>query len=54
MSGIGKKKAKLLLSAMTLSELRLADAEELEKISGISKKDAANIYEYFKNLGNEG
>lgn len=52
--GIGKKKAKLLLSAMTLSELRLADAEELEKISGISKKDAANIYEYFKNLGNEG
>lgn len=49
--GIGKKKAKLLLSAMTLSELKLAAAEELEKIRGISRKDAENITEYFRKIG---
>ena len=49
--GIGKKKAKLLLSAMTLSELKLAAAEEVEKIRGISRKDAENITEYFRKIG---
>ncbi len=52
--GIGKKKAKLLLSAMSLSDLKIAEISELEKIKGISKKDAESIYEYFKNIGNEG
>ena len=49
--GIGKKKAKLLLSAMTLSELKLATAEDIEKIRGISRKDAENITEYFRKIG---
>ena len=51
--GIGKKKAKLLLSAMPLSNLKIASKEKLEEIPGISKKDAGNIYEYFKNIGSE-
>ncbi len=46
--GIGEKKAKLLLSAMTLSEIRFASACDLEKIKGISEKDARNIEAYFK------
>ena len=49
--GIGKKKAKLLLSAMTLSELSVASTEELAAIGGISNKDAENIYAYFHDSG---
>ena len=51
--GIGAAKAKALLSAMTLSEIRHAKAEELSKIKGISGKDAKRIEEYFskKNKG---
>ena len=51
--GIGKKKAKLLISAMTLADLKIAKKEELENIKGISKKDAESIYNYFKNIGSE-
>jgi len=49
--GIGKKKAKLLLSAMSISDIKIADWEELEKINGISEKDAKNIYEYYRSVG---
>ncbi len=48
--GIGKKKAKILLSAMSLSDIKLAEPAELEKIHGISKKDAENICLYFQNI----
>ena len=51
--GIGKKKAKLLLAAMTLSDLKLASEDQLSAIRGISKKDAAEIYAYFRKLNNE-
>lgn len=51
--GIGKKKAKLLLSAMSISDIKIAKAEELQKIKGISEKDAKNIYEYYRNVGKE-
>lgn len=46
--GIGAKKAKALLGAMTLSEIKKASESELLKIKGISKSDARNIYEYFR------
>ena len=49
-SGIGPKKAKLLLGAMSLSEIRSADATTLAKIKGISDTDAKRIYEHFKNV----
>jgi excinuclease ABC subunit C len=49
--GIGKKKAKLLLSAMTLRELSVASTKELANIDGISAKDAENIYTYFHGEG---
>lgn len=49
--GIGKKKAKLLLSAMSISDIKIADWEELKKINGISEKDAKNIYEYYRSVG---
>ncbi len=45
--GIGDKKAKVLLSAMPLSEIRGASAEELAEIKGISRKDAEAIYNYY-------
>ena len=51
--GIGKKKAKLLLSAMSISDIKIAEREELEKIKGISERDAKNIYEYYRNVGKE-
>ncbi|MBQ8381079.1 MAG: excinuclease ABC subunit UvrC [Clostridia bacterium] len=51
--GIGKKKAKLLLSAMRLSDIKIASAEELSKIDGISKSDAENISAYFRKIGND-
>ena len=45
--GIGAAKAKALLSAMTLSEIRHAKADELSRIKGVSKRDAERIVEYF-------
>ena len=51
--GIGKKKAKLLLSALRLSDIKIASAEELSKIDGISKSDAENISAYFRKIGND-
>ena len=47
-AGIGKKKAKLLLAALTLGEIKTASVDTLEAINGISKKDAENIYIYFR------
>ena len=52
--GIGAKKAKLLLSKMTLSEIRHAERETLAEIDGISERDAEAIYEYFKKKKMEG
>ena len=48
--GIGPKKAKSLLSVMSLSEIRSADVESLAKIKGISQADAERINEYFKRV----
>jgi len=45
--GIGPSKAKKLLKALSLSEIRKAKKEELSRISGISEKDAERIYEYY-------
>ena len=45
--GIGPAKAKRLLSAMPLSKIKVAEVEELVKISGIGKGDAESIYKYF-------
>ena len=47
--GIGPKKAKALLSAMTLSEIRHATVEELSSVRGIGEADAKRIAEYFKD-----
>ena len=52
--GIGAKKAKLLLSKMTLSEIRHAERDTLAAIDGISARDAEAIYEYFKEKKREG
>ncbi len=47
--GIGEKKASaLLLNFRTLAKIKNATPEELIKVKGITKKDAQNIYEYFK------
>jgi len=46
--GIGPKKAKVLLSKMTLSEIRNSQVERLSAIDGITERDAISIYEYFK------
>ena len=51
--GIGKKKAKLLLGAMNISDIKIASEDELKKIKGISEKDAKNIYEYYRKVGKE-
>ncbi len=45
--GIGPKKAKKLLSQISLSEIRAADKASLMKLSGISEADAENIYNYY-------
>ena len=47
--GIGPKKAKALLAAMTLSEIRHATEEELSAVRGIGERDAKMIVEYFKD-----
>ncbi len=51
--GIGKKKAALLLRAMPLSELKIADKEKIAAIDGISERDAASIYEYFRSVSKQ-
>ena len=45
--GIGPAKAKLLLSAMTLSRIKAATKEELASIKGISARDAERVFAYF-------
>jgi excinuclease ABC subunit C len=48
--GIGPAKAKALMSHFkTVSALRNAPIEEIEKVSRITKVDAQNIIEFFKN-----
>ena len=48
--GIGPAKAKALMSHFkTVSALRNASIEEIEKVSRITKADAQNIIEFFKN-----
>lgn len=47
-SGIGPKKAKLLLGAMPLAKIRTSSVCELAAIKGISEADAKNIYEYYR------
>ncbi len=50
--GIGEKKARALLSELSLSEIKSKGIDELSKIKGISEKDAKSIYDYFhKNQG---
>jgi excinuclease ABC subunit C len=46
--GIGPKKARALLSAMPLGQIRTAEVDELAKIKGISRADAEKIASYFK------
>ena len=47
--GIGPAKAKILLGAFgTLAALRQASEEQIAAVAGISKKDAQNIYLYFR------
>ena len=46
-SGIGAKKARILLSAMPLGKIRTSSEKELSEIKGISERDAKNIYEYY-------
>ncbi len=50
--GIGPAKAsKLLRHFGTLAKLREASADEIETAPGVSKKDAAAVYEYFQSKG---
>jgi len=45
--GIGEKKARILLRAHKISEIKALSREELAAISGISKRDAESIYSYY-------
>ncbi len=45
--GIGPRKAKLILSKVKISKLKTMKAEEIQKLGGVSQKDALNIYEYY-------
>ncbi|MBQ8302666.1 MAG: excinuclease ABC subunit UvrC [Clostridia bacterium] len=49
--GIGKARARALLSAMPLSKIRTASVEELMKVKGISRKNAELIYARFHKGG---
>ena len=51
--GIGPAKAKLLLSQMPLGKIRVASAEELSAIKGISSADADRIVEYYKKYNSK-
>ncbi len=46
--GIGPAKAKRLLSAMSLSEIRAATEEQLAAVKGITARDARAIASYYK------
>ncbi len=46
-SGIGERKAKLLLSAMPFAKIRTASVKELAAIKGIGERDANAVYSYF-------
>ena len=47
--GIGAAKARRLLSGIgSLSGIKAADVEQLCGVPGISRRDAENIYEYFR------
>ena len=50
--GIGPAKARALLSAMPLAKIRMASADELSNIRGVTKADAERIYNYFKEKRN--
>ena len=45
--GIGSAKARAILKVMTIKEVKSADVEALSRISGISRENAKNIYDYF-------
>ena len=46
--GIGEKKAKILMKHFkTITAIKEAGVEELSKVSGISKKDAENINNFY-------
>ena len=45
--GIGPAKAKKMLRAMSLSEIRKAEVSELVSNCKISESDAKNVYEYY-------
>ena len=48
-SGIGEKKARLLLDSMPYAKIRTAAKKELASIKGISERDAEAIYNHFKD-----
>ena len=45
--GIGPKKAKALLAAMPLGEIKQSTPDRLAQIKGIGERDAENIYKYY-------
>ena len=53
-SGIGEKKAKLLLSSMPYAKIKTATKAELTKIKGISEKDAIAICNHFNKPQEKG
>ena len=50
--GIGPKKRNILLEKSSIEKIKNSSIEELESITGITKKDAKNIYEYFNKKSN--
>lgn len=52
--GVGKEKAKILLAHFKkIDSISEASREELVAVKGINKKDAENIYEYFRGEKND-
>ncbi|MBO4217384.1 MAG: excinuclease ABC subunit UvrC [Clostridia bacterium] len=51
--GVGPAKAKKLLRAMPISEIKSADEKKLAEVAGISAADARSIYDYFHNNDKE-
>jgi excinuclease ABC subunit C len=45
--GVGPSRAKALLAAMTLTEIKKATAEQLSAVKGIPRSSAEAIYEYY-------
>ena len=45
--GIGAAKARALLREMTISKIKVSDADTLAKIKGITRRDAEAIYDYY-------